>query len=122
MKNEIILYKDLLDNIKNRIRQGQIKANLSANAEMIATYWDIGRMIHLRQQEEGWGASVIPRLAKDLKNELSDIKGFSERNIRYMVFFYNEYLDLNRIWQLPVAKLEDEMTKPSVSKSKFYKL
>jgi predicted nuclease of restriction endonuclease-like (RecB) superfamily len=106
MKKEIVLYKNLLDDIKIRIRQGQIKANLSANAEMLATYWDIGKMIDQRQQEEGWGKGVIPRLAIDLKNELSDIKGFSERNIAYMLLFYKEYPDI-LILQLPVAKLEN---------------
>jgi hypothetical protein len=48
-------------------------------------YWDIGRMIHQRQKEKGWGAGVIPRLAVDLKNELPEVKGFSERNIGYMI-------------------------------------
>ncbi len=67
MKGELILYKKLLDEIKTRIRQGQLWANLSANSEMLSTYWDIGRIIHHRQQEEGWGKGVIPRLAKDLK-------------------------------------------------------
>lgn len=107
MKNEVVLYKSLLDEIKLRIRQGQIKANISANAEMLATYWDIGRMIHTRQQEEGWGKGVIPRLAIDLKNELSDVKGFSVRNIQMMVQFFNEYQDFGSIMQLPVAQLED---------------
>ncbi len=37
---------------------------------MLAAYWDTGKMIYLRQQMEGWGAGVIPRLANDLKNEL----------------------------------------------------
>lgn len=101
-----MLYKDLLYDIKNRIRQGQIKANLSANAEMLATYWDIGRMIHLRQQEEGWGKGVIPRLAMDLKNELSDLKGFSERNLKFMVQFYHEYKCLV-IGQLPVSQIDN---------------
>ena len=58
---------------------------------MLATYWDIGKMIHERQKLEGWGKGVIPRLANDLKNELSDIKGFSERNIQFMIQFYLEY-------------------------------
>ena len=107
MNNELVLYKSLLIEIKGRIRQGQLRANLSANAEMLATYWDIGRMIHQRQQEEGWGKGVIPRLAKDLKNELAEVKGFSERNIRYMLFFYLEYPSLNSIWQLAVAKTDN---------------
>jgi len=31
-------------------------------------------MILDRQQREGWGAAVIPRLAKALKNELPELK------------------------------------------------
>ena len=106
MNTEIELYKSLLSDIKNRVRQGQLKVNLSANAEMLATYFDIGRMIHFQQQQKGWGKGVIPKLAIDLKNELSEEKGFSERNLRLMVYFYNEYANL-LIWQLPVAKLEN---------------
>lgn len=49
MKEEIALYRDLLGEIKNRVRQAQMRAALSANAEMILMYWDIGRMIAKRQ-------------------------------------------------------------------------
>jgi hypothetical protein len=107
MSSESIDYKSLLSGIKTRVRQGQTKIFQSANAEMLATYWDIGKMIHERQQLEGWGKGVIPRLAADLKNELSDVKGFSERNILRMLTFYKEYQSLT-IWQPPVAKLEKE--------------
>jgi hypothetical protein len=31
-------------------------------------HWEIGRLIAKRQQKEGWGAGVIPQLARDLKN------------------------------------------------------
>ena len=62
-------------------------------------------MIAERQQFEGWGAGVIPRLAVDLKNDLSEKKGFSERNLRLMIQFYKEYPSLYSIWQPPVAKL-----------------
>ncbi|MCU0558401.1 MAG: DUF1016 N-terminal domain-containing protein [Desulfobacterales bacterium] len=87
MSSDLVFYGELLVEIKDRIRQGQTRATLSANAEMIAMYWDIGRMIHQRQKEKGWGAGVIPRLAVDLKNELPEVKGFSERNIGYMIRF-----------------------------------
>ena len=107
MSNELNIYSDLLVGIKNRVRQGQIKAYLAVNTELLATYWDIGKMIHERQQQEGWGKGVIPRLAIDLKNELSEVKGFSERNINYMLTFYKEYQSLT-IWQLPVAQLETD--------------
>lgn len=104
MSSELIFYGELLVEIKDRIRKGQTRAALSANAEMIAMYWDIGRIIHLRQKEKGWGAGVIPRLTVDLKNELPEIKGFSERNIGYMIRFAREY-GTRPILQQPVAKL-----------------
>ncbi len=105
MKNDIQHYPDLFNTIKARIRQAQIKASLSANAEMILMYWDIGRMIHERQQEKGWGSGVIPRLAKDIRNDMPEVKGFSGRNIGYMIRFAREYGSLS-ILQQPVAKLE----------------
>ena len=108
MNNEIEIYKGLLTNIKNRVRQGQLKVNLAANAEMLATYWDIGRMIHFQQQQKGWGKGVIPKLANDLKNELAEVKGFSVRNIQMMVQFFNEYQMITSIGQLPVADLESQ--------------
>jgi len=102
---EISLYKSLIGDIKSRVRQAQNKAALSANAEMIFMYWDIGRMIEARQIDEGWGAGVIPRLASDLKNELPEEKGFSARNLGYMVRFYREYGE-PPILQQGAAKLE----------------
>lgn len=90
-KEELALYRGLIGDIKSRVRQAQRNAALSANAEMILLYWDIGRLIAARQVTEGWGAGVIPRLAADLKNELPEEKGFSERNIKRMLRFYQEY-------------------------------
>lgn len=110
MSIELSLYTDLLGNIKTRIRQAQVKATISANTEMILVYWDIGRMITERQQHEGWGTGVLRRLAGDLKNELPEIKGFSERNIKLMTQFYREYPNFITIGQQAVAQLEPELT------------
>jgi predicted nuclease of restriction endonuclease-like (RecB) superfamily len=122
MSIEIILYKDLLVGIKNRVRQGQVKVFLSANVEMLATYWDIGKMIHERQQEEGWGKGIIPRLAIDLKNELAEVKGFSERNILRMLTFYKEYPSFS-ISPSVMAKLENSQDSISpTAMAKFEKI
>ena len=67
MKGELMQYKNLLDEIKNRIRQGQLRVNLSANAEMLSVYWDIGKMIHHRQQTEGWSMSAARRSRDGLR-------------------------------------------------------
>ena len=108
-KTEFALYRDLLGDIKTRVRRAQAQAALSANAELIILYWDIGNMILERQGHEGWGAGVIPRLATDLKNELPDEKGFSERNLGRMVAFYRAYADLPQ----RVAKMDSTRDAPT---------
>lgn len=105
MSLDLVHYADLFGQIKQRIRQGQARAVLSANAEMITTYWDVGKILHERQQQEGWGRAVIPRLSRDLRNELPEVKGFSERNIGYMIRLVREY-GFSPILQQPVAKLD----------------
>jgi predicted nuclease of restriction endonuclease-like (RecB) superfamily len=58
-----------------------------------------------RQASEGWGAAVIPRLALDLRNELPEVKGFSERNLKRMLTFYRAYPDLGAIVPPAVAPI-----------------
>jgi len=99
-------YVALLETIKTRIRLAQVRAVMSANAELIRMYWDVGGIIIERQEREGWGASVIPRLARDIRNELPEIKGFSERNIGRMIAFRREYPELGDIPPQPGAENE----------------
>ncbi|MBI3902312.1 MAG: DUF1016 domain-containing protein [Nitrosomonadales bacterium] len=91
--------------LKTRIRSSQTRAMLAVNAELIRLYWEIGQMLDARQKDEGWGAAVIPRLARDIRNELPEVKGFSERNIKRMLAFYREYRDLAFVPQA-VAQIE----------------
>ena len=98
-------YGELLADIKTRIREAQNRAVMSANTEMIRMYWDIGSMIAAKQDVEGWGAAVIPRLAVDLRNDLPGLKGFSERNIGRMITCFRAYPGMNEILPQPVAKL-----------------
>lgn len=95
----------LLADVKGRIQSAQTRAVLAVNAELVRLYWDIGRIIDDRQQREGWGAAVIPRLAKALKNELPELKGFSERNIKLMLAFYREYPNPGEFVQQAVAQM-----------------
>jgi len=92
-------YAPLLAEIKARVRRAQTRAVLAVNAELIRLDWESGGMICQRQQQEGWGAAVIIRLARDLHNELPEEKGFSERNIKRMLAFYREYPQANFVPQ-----------------------
>lgn len=98
-------FSQLLKDVKDRIQEAQTRAVLAANAELVKLYWDIGRIIDERQQLEGWGAAVIPRLSRELRNELPEVKGFSERNIGRMIAFYREYPAPAQFLPQPAAKL-----------------
>jgi hypothetical protein len=106
-KTSLAFYRELLTDIKARVRQAQTRTVLAANAEMILMYWDIGHLIAARLLQGGWGAGVIPRLAVDLKNELSEEKGFSETNLKRMLQVSQEYPALFSIGARPVPQLSN---------------
>ena len=80
-------YADLLGQIKERIHSERLRVVLTANAAMVMLYWDIGKAILDRQEQEGWGAKVIDRLSHDLREAFPDMRGFSPRNLKYMRAF-----------------------------------
>jgi predicted nuclease of restriction endonuclease-like (RecB) superfamily len=93
-------YAEFLQALKTRIQQAQVRAALSVNRELVVLYWHIGREILQKQQAQGWGAKVIDRLAKDLRREFPDMKGFSPRNLKYMRAFGESYADEQFVQQV----------------------
>lgn len=106
-KNNLEIYTSILNDVKNRIRKAQIKASLSANTEMISMYFDIGKIIYDLQNKGKWGDGIIPKLSRDIISDLPDIKGFSERNINFMLQFFKEYNSESEIMKQPVSKLDE---------------
>ena len=86
-------YIQFLNELKERIRTAQTKAVLSVNRELISLYWDIGKRIVEKQKEMGWGKGVVEQLARDLRREFPDVRGFSARNLWDMRRFYLTYED-----------------------------
>ncbi|GET37921.1 protein of unknown function DUF1016 [Microseira wollei NIES-4236] len=86
-------YNDFLRDLKERISQTQVRAAIALNTELVLLYWQIGRDILTRQQQQGWGAKVINRLATDLRKAFPEMKGFSPRNLKYMRAFAETYPD-----------------------------
>jgi predicted nuclease of restriction endonuclease-like (RecB) superfamily len=80
-------YAETLHDLKQRIQQERLRTILAANSAMVLLYWDIGRTILARQDQAGWGARVIDRLAADLSEAFPDMKGLSPRNLKYMRAF-----------------------------------
>jgi len=68
-----------------------IKAMHSVNRELIQLYWDIGRLIVERQDQEGWGKSIVDRQANDIQKAFPGLQGFSTVNVWRMRAFYLAY-------------------------------
>ena len=86
-------YERLLSGLKKRIKAANVRAAISVNAELIALYWQIGKEILAKQEEEGWGTKVIDRLSQDLKREFPGTSGFSQTNLKYMKTFAESWPD-----------------------------
>lgn len=97
-------YLQFIEDIIKQIKKQRISTILNANSGMICLYWNIGKAILKKQGEEGWGAKVIDRMAKDLKDEFPDMSGFSPRNIKYMRKFAECWPDFE-IVQRVVAQI-----------------
>lgn len=92
MSKEIVPgYGTLLADIKERVRTAQYAALRVVNKELVALYWDIGRIIAERQGSAAHGDAIAERLALDLRAEFPGMTGFSRRNIFYMRQFYLAY-------------------------------
>ncbi len=74
------------------------------NQELVLLYWDIGKSILDKQEQEGWGKKVIQQISKDLAHAFPEMKGFSERNLDYMRTLARLWPD-RQITQQLVAKL-----------------
>ncbi|MGD0665118.1 MAG: PDDEXK nuclease domain-containing protein [Rhabdochlamydiaceae bacterium] len=97
-------YAATINALKERIRTAQIKASLGVNEKLLELYWDIGKTIVEKQREEGWGAKIIERMAKDLKASFPKMSGLSSRNLLYMKQFYEAYPNM-AITQQAAAKI-----------------
>jgi predicted nuclease of restriction endonuclease-like (RecB) superfamily len=86
-------YEQFLSLIKERIYESKYRALKAVNDELIALYWDLGKIIVQKQQEEGWGKSIVEKLSADLKESNLGVQGFSVSNLWYMRQFYLEYKD-----------------------------
>lgn len=112
-------YKQWLNDLKQRIRNSQIKASIRVNTAMIELYWSIGADIVEKQAEKKWGSGVIKQLSKDLKKELPNMDGFSETNLRYMkrfYIFYNQQFTIqHQVGAILDKKLETTENKAEIS-------
>ncbi len=71
------------------------------NSNLIMLYFKLGKIVSENKQ---YGNNFTKQVTIELKLTFPNMKGFSERNIRSMRLFYEEYADDEK-WQQLVAKL-----------------
>ena len=103
-------YMKWLSDIKTKVQQAQLKAAVKVNTELLMLYWELGTDIVAKQVEAKWGDGFLLQLSKDLTSEFPDMKGFSERNLKYIRQWYLFYTRMSdktviAIGQQAVAQL-----------------
>ena len=87
-------YSSWLMELKQRVRQAQLKAAVSVNTELLKFYWSLGADIFEKQTKAAWGSGFLKQLSQDLMAEFPDMKGFSEANLHYIrrwfLFYYSD--------------------------------
>jgi predicted nuclease of restriction endonuclease-like (RecB) superfamily len=86
-------YRDFVRTLKQKVQSAQIKAARAVNSQLIALYWEIGKLIAEKQEAAGWGDAVIEQIARDLTRELGGAKGFSRRSLYRIKRWYLFYAD-----------------------------
>lgn len=90
-------YASWIADLKKRWRATQIKAAVAVNSALIEFYWNLGRDISEKYPGKKRNLSFFATLSKDLRLDVADIKGLSERNIRYSLAFYELYSYLPQV-------------------------
>ena len=54
-------YQIFLKQIKEQIRTSRVRAIGAVKSEMTILYFNVGKVITQKQEEEGWGAMVIKK-------------------------------------------------------------
>ena len=99
-------YAQWRKDIEHLIDTVKLHTALNVNVGTLTLYWNIGKSILQKQEQDGWGKQVIEQLSKDLISRYPDDRGYSVRNLRYMKRFASAYPDFP-ILQVPLAELRE---------------
>lgn len=84
-------YKHWIGELKQRIRQSQIKAAVRVNTELLQLYWELGKDIVEKQKTARWGDGFLKQISQDLMTEFPEMNGFSVRNLQQICKWHNFY-------------------------------
>jgi predicted nuclease of restriction endonuclease-like (RecB) superfamily len=95
-------YQQFLTEIVNLVQNHRVQAVQVVQTISNKLYWSIGELIIKKQQEYGWGKSIVEQLSKDLNRYIGEGSSWSPRNLWFMRQLVDEYSNLKQ----PVSDLE----------------
>lgn len=98
-------YLDLLNTAVTQINAARNSIALQINTTVTSSYWNLGKLLHDKKVENGYGSNIINRLSVDLKNQFPDM-GLSPRNLWNMKLFYERYENASQKLLQAVAVLQ----------------
>ena len=98
-------YADILSTAINQIQASRNAIAAQINTAANSTYWNLGKLLHDRKIEGGYGSNIINRLSIDLKSSFPDM-GLSPRNLWNMKLFYERYANSDKKLLQAVAVLQ----------------
>ena len=99
-------YMTATEQIKEAILSSQYKAAKQVNAVQLSLYYGVGRYVSQNTRKGVWGTGAIKAISEQLHKELPGLRGFSERNIKNMRAFYEEWQGLDINLETTVSKLQ----------------
>lgn len=93
-------YRGWIEDLVRRYRASQIKASVKVNNEMLMFYWSVGRDISEKHADSKWGNKLFHTMSLDLADIIPNAKGFSPRNLRYMMKFYELFRNIEIVPQV----------------------
>jgi predicted nuclease of restriction endonuclease-like (RecB) superfamily len=104
-------YQLLLDEVAGLVQNHRFQAVQSVQTISNQLYWNIGELILKKQEEFGWGKSIIESLSKDLPSLIGDGISWSTRNLQFMRQLVLEYSNV----KLPASHLQNTNVKQPAS-------
>jgi predicted nuclease of restriction endonuclease-like (RecB) superfamily len=104
-------YTDTIKQLKIAILSSRYKAATLANRELLALYFNVGKLITEKTEQGKWGDKILEQLSVDLQHEIPGLKGFSATNIKRMKSFYSQWSSAFVIRPLPTDELQKKALK-----------
>ena len=91
--SDFLKYQSAIKAIKDAILISQYESVVSINEKELQLYFSVGHYISDNSRKDKWGQDALSTISSQLQKELPGLKGFSERNLRNMRIFYEQWSD-----------------------------